>query len=232
MDNGSIAVLVLLDLSAAFDTVSHAILLNRLETRFGITGPALTWLKSYLQSVLIGDKTSSEQSLDSGVPQGSVLGPILFTAYTTPLGDVIRQHNLQYHLYADDTQLYITFSPGTPAQASTIDHLNNCLKDVRSWMQSNLLKLNDSKTEVIIFGTARKLQHFEGANVYVGESRITPSPSVRNLGIQYDSTMSMENHVNLVCPRLMPNYILLAVSAVVSLQMLPSHWFIHMSVHG
>jgi hypothetical protein len=85
-----------------------------MSTRFGITGKALTWFRSYLsnrtQYVNINGAESSVGSLDCGVPQGSVLGPILYLLYTSPLGDILRQHNMSYHLYADDTQLNTTFS--------------------------------------------------------------------------------------------------------------------------
>ena len=105
------AILVLLDLSAAFDTIDHHCLLHILESSFGIQGNVLAWFQSYLtgrtQTVRIKKCTSEPHELKYGVPQGSVLGPILFTIYTTPLGKLIRRHGLTFHLYADDTQLYI-----------------------------------------------------------------------------------------------------------------------------
>ncbi len=104
IDNRQAVVLILLDLSAAFDTVDHSVLLTRLSSRFGICGSALAWIKSYLsnrkQCVHIQGVSSSSRNLSCGVPQGSVLGPLLFTAYTSPLGDIIRRHNMEFHLYA------------------------------------------------------------------------------------------------------------------------------------
>ena len=105
----------MLDLSAAFDTIDHDHLFELLQNRFGIKGTALDWIKSYLgnrsSSIQINSKTSPPTVTSYGVPQVSVLGPIIFTIYTTPLADIIKHHKLSYHFYADDTQLYITFNP-------------------------------------------------------------------------------------------------------------------------
>ena len=115
VDSEGGAISVLLDLSASFDTIDHQKRLNLLDYSFGIRGDSLRWFKSYLQdrtqTVQIGSSTSEPVTLKYGVPQGSVLGPILFTMYTTPLGNITRNHSLVFHLYADDTQLYISFTP-------------------------------------------------------------------------------------------------------------------------
>ena len=110
-DAGCATVLVELDLSAAFDTIDHAVLLSRLSDTFVVTGTALNWIKSYLTDrtsfVRIESISSSTISLDTGVPQGSVLGPLLFTLFTTPLGGIITRFGLRFHQYADDTQIHI-----------------------------------------------------------------------------------------------------------------------------
>ena len=141
-----------MDLSAAFDTVDHNILLNRLEQRLGITDKCLMWFRSYLhnckQSVSINSVTSSQKDLCCGVPQGSVLGPKLFNVYMLPLGDIVRKHNANYHFYADNTQLYFTFKEND--YETTTSHMEYLISDIRTWMAANMLKLNDDRTEVVL----------------------------------------------------------------------------------
>ena len=115
MAHQKITGLCLLDLSAAFDTIDHSILLTRLSSWFGLGSMAHTWISSYLSSrtfsVSIRDQLSPASSVSYGVPQGSVLGPLLFIMYTTPLSHLIQSHDIDHHLYADDTQLFISIEP-------------------------------------------------------------------------------------------------------------------------
>ena len=119
IDQRQSVILLLLDLSAAFDTVDHSTLLSRLSTSFGIKGTVLAWFQSYLTSrqqyVRVAECKYSLRSLTRGVPQGSVLGPLLYLIYTSPIGKIIRRHGLQYHLYADDLQLYVSFKTESAA---------------------------------------------------------------------------------------------------------------------
>ena len=140
-------------MSAAFDTVDHELLLDRLCVRFGIRGKAPAWFTSYLtgrrQYVTIRGADSSSRSVMHGVPQGSVLGPILYLLYITPLGGIVRKHGMMLHFCADDTQIYFSFDSNAP-ELVTASRLEACVKDVSDWMSLNKLKLNSDKTELLL----------------------------------------------------------------------------------
>ncbi len=200
MDRRDCVLLILLDLSAAFDTLDHDLLLKRLNSRCGVEGLALRWFESYLtnrtQSVIINGTESEKHILSCGVPQGSVLGPLLFTIYTAPLGDLLRQHGLDYHIYADDTKLYLSFVPVQEIANLAVVNLEQCITDIRSWMKMNKLKLNDSKTEFIIVGTPAMQRKVSIPHIMVGDDRITPSNQVRDLGSQLDKHLTLVPHVS------------------------------------
>ena len=157
MEKGRVTALTLLDLSAAFDTIDHLALISRLSSWYGIYGTALDWFTSYLsnrcQQVKIHDYVSEAVYISFGVPQGSVLGSILFTLYTAPLSHVIAEHDVEHHLYADDTHIYISLSRSEALESLT--DLKSCVTDVFTWMTNSKLKLNPSKTEFIIIDSKK-----------------------------------------------------------------------------
>ena len=194
---------MLLDLSAAFDTVDHDILLQRLESTFGISGDVLAWLSSYLsgreQFVRLGADSSDIMPLLSGVPQGSVLGPLLFILYTVDLIELIRSQDLCPHLYADDTQLYGSCRPGQVS--SLAENVARCVELVAGWMRSNRLQLNGGKTEVLWVSSSRRQHQLPTTPLTVGDQPVHPVRSVRNLGVFIDSDLVMRSHVVRVVAR-------------------------------
>jgi len=145
-----------LDLSAAFDTVDHEVLLQRLQSEFGVTDTPLSSLRSYLESrtqfVRLGQHQSPAVGLDVGVPQGSVLGPLLFAVYCSLAADVIVSHGVQFHQYADDIQLRLAMSSDNTSDGLSV--LATCTAEVRQWYLQNGLQLNPDKSEALVNGTA------------------------------------------------------------------------------
>ena len=199
-----VVALVLLDLSAAFDTVDHNILLKRLEQVFGLKGMVLKWVQSYLsnrtQYVSIHEAISEVVCLLFGVPQGSVLGPLLFVLCTHPLGNIARRHGIGIHMYADDTQLYVTMDVlNETSKTASLAKMTDCITDIRSWMNCNLLKLNDSKTDVLVLASPHYITTITDMTIRVGDTSIPSSQFVRNLGVMFDQTMNMKKHITSVC---------------------------------
>ena len=203
LSRGESTALVLLDLSAAFDTIDHSTLLGCLQNWFGVSGSVLKWFTSYLmdryQSVKIGSTLSDVCKLLFGVPQGSVLGPLLFSLYTTPLSSIISKHNgIKFHFYADDSQLYIHLSQKNASAA--FEKLNKCLNDVKEWMTTSKLKLNPDKTEFIIFGSKRQRDKLKACfPIDILGNSLCLADSVKNLGVWLDSDFFLSKHVQNVC---------------------------------
>ena len=199
-DDGKVSVLALLDLSAAFDTLDHDILIHRLDHLFGIKGRVTDWLKSYLsnrfQKVVINTKEFGALSIKHGVPQGSVLGPILFSLYSQPLSEIINRHSFIYYAYTDDTQIY-KYVP-LKNVPDFLNDLNTCITNVREWMTSNKLNMNDDKTEIMLVGTQYKINSISASHVTIIRESIPILSKVKKLGVVLDNTLSMERFVSQV----------------------------------
>ena len=201
MERSQVSALILLDLSAAFDTVDHTILLSRLSSSFGITNSALSVFSSYLsnrsQTVLIDQSQSHKLPLLLGVPQGSVLGPLLFTLYTTPLSHLLSSMSMNFHFYADDTQIYISFSNTDTDQA--LRKLTGALDSIFSWFCANRLAVNPSKTEYLLIGTSKQRSMILNSSIHFQNNALIPSKSARNLGVIFDSELNFKDHISSVC---------------------------------
>ena len=201
-DTGHVSILPLIDLSAAFDTTDHGILINRLHTTFGCTGKVLDWFTSYLtcrtQSVFVGHE-SAPSALKCGAPQGSVLGPLLFTLYMQSLSNVICKSGHSYHFFADDSQLHnSSILSNFPA---LVHSFKDCIEDVAEWMRDRKLKMNDDKTELIAIGTKSMINQVTPnlTPVSISGYDIPFSQSARNLGVFIDETLSMDVHIKYLC---------------------------------
>ena len=149
---GNISALALLDFSSAFDTIDHPILVHRFHTDFGFTDTVLQWFSSYLTDrthyVSLPNHCSASAPAQSGVPQGSVLGPILFTMYAKPLTAIIDSHSIIHHLFADDLQSHMSATPDGISEL--LRSMQSCISDVNAWATANMLRLNDNKTELML----------------------------------------------------------------------------------
>ena len=151
--------LCLLDLTAAFDTVVHELLLARLERTFGVRDRVLAWFRSYLTGrtycVIYAGAASSIKQVTCSVVQGSVLGPLLFVLYMANLADLAAMHDVTLYAFVDDTQLYIHYEFHN--MATSMDVLEHCIQNIGHWMSANRLKLNPDKTELMRTGTRYSL---------------------------------------------------------------------------
>ena len=186
----------MLDLSAAFDTIDHDRLLTRMEYELGISGLPLIWFRSYLsvriQCVQIEGSCSPPTVMHWAVPQGSILGPILFLIYMLPLGSIVRKHGLELHIYAHDTQIYVSVNPVTQrAVNDVVCKIQQCMVEVQQLMTENMLKLNAEKTEVKIFGSVAQLAKFSLDKITIGNATVClQKEAVCNLGVILDTSLS------------------------------------------
>ena len=185
-----------------FDTIDHDLLLSRLTEWFGIDGVVLQWVRSYLTSrsqlVKVNGVLSTPQLLLCGFPQGSVLGPLLFTMYTTPLSSIITAFGLKHHLYADDTQKYTSFVAEDIAQSLIV--VQNCMLAIQVWMNQNMLKLNSRKTEFMIIGNLtqrKKVSHIFPVELL--NQNFVEIDSIQNLGGAFHPAFSFNKHVSNTC---------------------------------
>jgi Reverse transcriptase (RNA-dependent DNA polymerase) len=203
MDQGNHALLGLLDLSAAFDTVDQDILIERLSRSYGIRSAALNWFCSYLnnrkQSVQFNGDVSTVRTLKFGVPQGSVLGPLLFILYTADLGKLMDSCGISSHFYADDSQLY---TAGKPFASDDVrQRMKLGIEKIAMWMKSNRLRMNSSKTDFLWCATRRRCHQLSTEAMLIDDASLIPSSTVRDLGVILQPDMSMTSHVNQIVGR-------------------------------
>ena len=200
LENSELTFLVLLDYSKAFDCANHRLILAKLQAA-GFKNDSLSWITSYLsgrsQKVVAGSDESGWESVINGVPQGSVLGPLLFTILVSDISDAIKRG--RYHLYADDTQLY--YKCKVEDANATITNINSDLKNIFDYSKRNCLKLNAGKSKFIVIGSRpnlKKLKTIVLDEIKLGPDVIEREYAVKNLGIMFDEYFSWIKHVNLI----------------------------------
>jgi hypothetical protein len=204
VDQQQVCVVVMMDLSAAFDTVDIPIMINILKQDFNISGTPLSWFESYLTDrtmrVVVNNSSSRSSQLHFGVPQGSCAGPVLFTLYVAALNRVVQKYSPTLHGYADDHKIALACYPGnSDSEAEAKAELERCLQDIVFWMADQKLKMNNSKTEIIIYGTKQQLAKVQMDSICVGGVDIKCVDSVRDLGVLMDSALSFDQHITKKC---------------------------------
>ena len=192
---GDCSILVLLDLSAAFDTVDQDMLLTDLQT-LGITGLALSWFETYLKNrsfrVTVDNNYFEPGCMKYGVPQGTILCPMLFVTYTLTLQYVLEFHNVSYHFYADDTQIYIRCN----TKEHCIAKLNVIIQAIEAWMHKRKLKLNTEKTNIMIVGNTQKLNNLDfPTTLLLNQTDVNLSSKLKNLGVILDENLTLKGQV-------------------------------------
>ena len=195
IENGKLTGVVFLDLKKAFDTVDHVILTNKLNT-FNLDEKFINWIKNYLtgrkQAVKALGVKSEFLPITCGVPQGSILGPLLFIMYINDLEKYLDESNIS--LYADDTALYVNGE----SQIDIMLSLRIELSVVNEWLRANKLTLNASKTKYIVFGSRNKLQVKPDLNLSIGGKKIERVACMKYLGVQLDEFLTFDEHINYI----------------------------------
>ena len=208
LDSRRGVILVMLDLSAAFDTIDHDILIERLRTRIGVGGSALRWFTEYhkgrTQATLVNHAKSQPLSLHFGAPQGSIMGPEDYKIYTLPVGDIARNHELSFHGYADDSGNYVSFDLNDESDfKAALDTIKCATSDIKAWMTDNKLKLNDSKTEVLVIVPHNHAVSHTNIDIDIADATVQSTSTAKSLGVVLDDTMSMVPEIEKRCKTLL-----------------------------
>ena len=192
-------IVMMLDLSAAFDTVDHGKLLTILKNELGIIGTAWKWFHSFLtgrcQKVRVDGVEFYEVIIKFGVPQGSVLGPVLFNIYIRSLYTTTKSLSFAIQGYADDHQVYKSFSR-LDEYTTIMSDLPECFKQIQEWMSTHFLQLNPGKTEIVVFGSPAILKELSIQGTFLDPvTCIRFSPVVKNLGFRLDCNLSFKQQV-------------------------------------
>lgn len=196
MDNGLLNGVIFLDLKKAFNTVDHTILIHKLNKTMGVSGVSLAWFQSYLtsrfQRTVIGQATSCNRRVSVGVPQGSILGPLLFSIYINDLPTCLKHTSVP--LFADDTALYCCVKSSSDLQQM----LNEDLASVAKWLNDHKLTLNVAKSKYMIIGSSQRLKSVEKFSLQICDEFLDKTDCYEYLGVIINETLSWGDHVDYI----------------------------------
>ena len=200
MDKQCVTLVLAIDLSATFNTVNHSLLLEVLNKTYNIKGTALRWFTSYLSDhsvcVQINNRVSQELDLPFSVPQGSCAGPILFNIYISTLTSYLSSSNCDILGYADDNTISTCIDPNVKNnEQQIVGKIQNSIEKTKHWMCLNRLKMNDQKTNFIMYGNNVQLAKCSTKHINVGEETIVGSDKINLLGIDIDKNLTFKEHI-------------------------------------